>query len=74
MPPILILKTIASNRKHAGTLYAQKRQIARCIGAGIDIHAVGADIGFANRGMAMNDELAEIVLTVEEFVANPQQV
>ena len=46
-------------------------QPTRCIGAGIDIDAVGQNVGLLNRSMAVHHDLAEALLVQQEFLSDP---
>jgi len=43
-------------------------------GAGINIHAVRPDIRLGDRGVPVNNELLEGVLTKKEIIANPKKI
>src|ERR1700746_2449356 len=49
-------------------------QLASRVTAGIDIDPVVAKVRFANRRVAVDDELAEILLVKQEVLANPKHV
>ena len=55
-------------------LQHQASQSTCRVGAGVDVDAVGANIGFAGRRVAVNYYLAEILLVQEEVFSNPQQI
>ena len=76
----------AIGRKHAHKIktYSQDKnrrafncstgQATRLPRAGVDIDAVGPDIGMRHRCVSMHDELAVVFIRVEKLVANPGEI
>lgn len=52
----------------------QQGKIPSCVGSGVDVGPVCQDLGTANRRVTMNDVFAEVFLTAEKLLADPQQV
>ena len=55
-------KTTALNCKHAVALNSQEGEDAGGIGSGVDVDAVGSNVGFGDRCMTMHDEFAEVLV------------
>lgn len=55
-------------------LDGQQRQVSGRVGSGVDVDAVRADIGRADRRMTVNDIFAEALLGGQEFLADPEQI
>ena len=63
-----------SNEAHLVAFENQASQAPCGVGASVDIDAVRFNIGLHGRGVAMHDDLAEILLVQEKIFSDPEQV
>src|SRR5579871_346283 len=59
-------------REQATGVYFQQRQIAGCVGPGVDIDAVTSHVGMPNGGVTVNDKLTKVLLAIEELIPDPK--
>ena len=69
-----VLDRALSQKAHLVALQHQASQSTCRVGAGVDVDAIGANIGFAGRGVAVHHNLAKILFMQKKIFTNPKEV